>query len=166
MPARSSGSAALSPRSRASTPTTSTRPRLPPHPVVEAGRTAYLAGQCPLDPSGALVGQGDLDARIDQVAANALAALDVVGAKPDQVVRSVIHVVTDDGPVPAAAWERLTGSVIGSAFTTASTLLGVAQLGFPGQLVEVDLTVALGRPAAPDGDPRGGAGATPERALA
>ncbi|MBC6463625.1 RidA family protein, partial [Actinomadura sp. HBU206391] len=27
--------------------------------------------------------------------------------------------------------------------TTASTLLGVAQLGFPGQLIEVDLTAAL-----------------------
>ncbi|NED55351.1 RidA family protein, partial [Micromonospora aurantiaca] len=29
------------------------------------------------------------------------------------------------------------------AFTSASTLLGVAQLGFPDQLAEVDLTVAL-----------------------
>jgi hypothetical protein len=27
--------------------------------------------------------------------------------------------------------------------TTASTLLGVAQLGFPGQLVEIDVTAAL-----------------------
>jgi hypothetical protein len=26
--------------------------------VVEAGRTAYLAGQCPLDRSGSLVGSG------------------------------------------------------------------------------------------------------------
>jgi hypothetical protein len=37
----------------------------------------------------------------------------------------------------------LTASVIGPAFTTASTLVGVAQLGFGGQLVEVDLTAAL-----------------------
>ncbi len=61
--------------------------------VVEAGRTAFLAGQCPLDRSGTLVGPGDLDAQIDQVAANALAALSTVGARPDQVVRSVIYVV-------------------------------------------------------------------------
>ena len=111
--------------------------------VVAAGRTAYLAGQCPLDRSGALVGPGDLDAQIDQVAANALAALAAVGARPDQVVRSVIYVVSDEVTTLGAAWARLTGSVIGPAFSTASTLLGVARLGYFGQLVEVDLTAAL-----------------------
>ncbi|MGW2178652.1 RidA family protein [Streptomyces sp. NPDC001732] len=115
--------------------------------VVEAGRTAHLAGQCPLDRSGTLVGPGDLDAQIDQVAANALVALAAVGAEPPRVVRSVIYVVSDDTAVLGAAWRRLTGSVLGpaftTAFTTASTLLGVARLGFPGQLVEVDLTAAL-----------------------
>jgi enamine deaminase RidA (YjgF/YER057c/UK114 family) len=110
--------------------------------VVESGRTAFLAGQCPLDVSGALV-VGDLDAQIDQVAANAAIALAAVEAKPSQVVRSVIYVVTDDTAVLAAAWHRFTRSVIAAAFTTASTLLGVAQLGFTGQLVEVDLTAAL-----------------------
>jgi hypothetical protein len=63
-------------------------------------------------------------------------------SKPDQVVRSVIYVVSDDNEVPAAAWRQLTLSVIGSAFTTASTLL-VTRLGFSGQLVEVDLTAVL-----------------------
>ena len=111
--------------------------------VVEAGRTAYLAGQVPLDPAGELVGPGDLDAQVDQVAANALTALGAVGARPDQVVRSVIYVVSDEGTSLGAVWRRLNGSVIGPAFTTASTLLGVSRLGFAGQLVEVDLTAAL-----------------------
>ncbi|MFF3728796.1 Rid family hydrolase [Streptomyces sp. NPDC002476] len=111
--------------------------------VVESGRTAFLAGQCPLDRSGALVGPGDLEAQIDQVVANALVALAAVGAEPSQVVRSVVYVVGDDVAVLGDAWRRLTTSAIGSAFTTASTLLGVACLGFPGQLVEVDLTAAL-----------------------
>jgi enamine deaminase RidA (YjgF/YER057c/UK114 family) len=78
-----------------------------------------------------------------RVAANAAAVLAAVGARPDQVVRSVIYVVSDDNSVLAAAWRQLTLSVIGSAFTTASTLLGVTRLGFSGQLVEVDLTAAL-----------------------
>ncbi len=104
---------------------------------------AFLAGQCPLDLSGTLVGPGDLDAQIDQVAANALAALAAVGAGPEQVVRAVIYVVSADRMVLGAAWQRLSGSDLGPAFTTASTLLGVAQLGFPGQLIEVDLTAAL-----------------------
>ena len=111
--------------------------------VVESGRTAFLAGQCPLDRDGALVGPGDLDAQIDQVAANAVTALAAVGAGPGQVVRSVVYVASDENAVLSAAWDRLTGSALGPAFTTASTLLGVTRLGFTGQLVEVDLTAAL-----------------------
>ena len=34
-------------------------------------------------------------------------------------------------------------SPLREAFTTAATLLGVAQLGFPGQLIEIELTAAL-----------------------
>ncbi len=111
--------------------------------VVEAGRTAYLAGQCPLGPAGELVGEGDLAAQIDQVAANALAALAAAGARPEDVVRSVIYVVSAETPVLGDAWRRLNASPLASAFTTASTLLGVARLGFTGQLVELDLTAAL-----------------------
>ncbi len=44
-------------------------------------------------------------------------------------------------------WRRLNASDLGPAFTSASTLLGVAKLGFPGQLVEVDLTAALPVPS-------------------
>ncbi|MER7955750.1 Rid family hydrolase [Streptomyces sp. NPDC096030] len=111
--------------------------------VVEAGRTAYLAGQCPLDQNGDLVGSGSLEMQVDQVVANALAALAAVTAQPEHVVRSVIYVRSDERDLLGAAWRRLTGSALGPAFTSASTLLGVAQLGFSGQLVEVDLTVAL-----------------------
>jgi enamine deaminase RidA (YjgF/YER057c/UK114 family) len=51
--------------------------------VVPAGRLAFLAGQCPLDASGNLVGAGDLEAQIDQVAENVTAALAAVGAGPE-----------------------------------------------------------------------------------
>ena len=111
--------------------------------VVEPARMAYLAGQCPLDRSGTVVGLGDVVAQVDRVAANALTALAAAGATPDRVVRSVIYVVTDDNAVLAQVWRRFTGSVIGPAFTSASTLLGVARLGFTGRLVELDLTAAL-----------------------
>ncbi|MGW7360625.1 RidA family protein [Streptomyces sp. NPDC054802] len=111
--------------------------------VVEAGRTAYLAGQCPLDRGGSLVGPESLEAQVDQVIANSITALAAVGAEPQQVVRSVIYVRSDNREVLGNAWDRLTASALGPAFTTASTLLGVTQLGFGGQLVEVDLTVAL-----------------------
>ncbi|WP_250575342.1 RidA family protein [Nonomuraea sediminis] len=113
--------------------------------VMEAGRLAFLAGQCPLDMTGTLVGDGDLDAQTDQVIANALAALAAVNADPDRVVRSVIYVVSENSAELGRVWKRLLASPLGPGFTTASTLLGVAQLGFSGQLVELDLTAALDR---------------------
>jgi len=111
--------------------------------VVEAGRTAYLAGQCPLDADGKLVGPGNFAAQADQVALNAMITLDAIGATPGRVVRAVIYVVSEAREDLSLVWEVFTGSTIGPAFTSASTLLGVSRLGFDGQLVELDLTVAM-----------------------
>ncbi|WP_067473764.1 RidA family protein [Actinomadura hibisca] len=111
--------------------------------VVEAGRTAHLAGQCPVGLDGEVVGVGDLDAQIDQVVVNSMAALRAVEAGPEDVVRSVIYVASGDQKVLGHAWARLADSPLAEAFTTASTLLGVAQLGFSDQLIEIDLTAAL-----------------------
>jgi len=110
--------------------------------VAPAGRTVYLAGQCPLAADGKVV-EGGVLAQTDQVIANTAAALTSAGATPEDVVRTVIYVATDDRPTLSAVWDRLTASEIGAAFTTASTLLGVAQLGYPDQLVELDVTAAL-----------------------
>jgi len=110
--------------------------------ISPAGRSAHLAGLCPLDADEKLVGP-DLETQIDQVVANALTILEYAGATPEDVVRSVIYVVSDSSPVLAAAWDRLTASELAPAFRTASTLLGVAALGYSGQLIEVDLTAAL-----------------------
>lgn len=139
------------------------------HVTITTGRRlVFLAGQCPLDRSATVVGtaaistaaiktgadldvetQADIDAhvdiqaQVDQVAANTLAALAAAGATPRDVVRTVIYVVSSDSAVLAAVWRGFQGSVIGSAFTSAATLLGVARLGYRGQLVELDVTAAL-----------------------
>ncbi|GAB3870552.1 hypothetical protein GCM10029964_005270 [Kibdelosporangium lantanae] len=97
----------------------------------------------PLDRNGDLVGPEAIEAQVDQVVANSLTALEAAGAEPQHVVRSVIYVRSDNRSVLAAVWQQLANSPLGPAFTTASTLLGVAQLGYPGQLVELDLTAAL-----------------------
>jgi enamine deaminase RidA (YjgF/YER057c/UK114 family) len=111
--------------------------------IVDSGRLAMLAGQCPLDLDGHIVGPDDITAQVDQVVANATVALTAACAEAKDVVRSVIYVVSDDPRVLSSVWDRLTGSAIGPAFTTASTLLGVAALGYRGQLVEVELTAAI-----------------------
>ena len=106
-----------------------------------------LAGQCPVAPDGTVVGaadaDADLDAQVGQIVTNSLVALRAIDAAPDDVVRSVIYVVTSETPELGAVWRRFQRSELAPAFTTASTLLGVAALGFAGQRVEVDLTVAL-----------------------
>ena len=112
--------------------------------VVSAGRLAFFAGQCPLDENGTVVGLGDHLAQTDQVIINSLTVLAAAAARPDQVVRSTIYVVSQDTHVLGAVWRRLNDSELAPAFSSASTLLGVASLGFTGQLVELDLTAALG----------------------
>jgi enamine deaminase RidA (YjgF/YER057c/UK114 family) len=111
--------------------------------IVPAGKLAFLAGQCPLDAAGNLVGPDDVLAQTDQVIKNALIVLAAAGAGPADVVRSTIYVVSPDNQVLGGVWRRLNDSALAPAFSTASTLLGVASLGFTGQLVELDLTAAL-----------------------
>jgi len=111
--------------------------------TVDRGRLVFLAGQCPLDPAGNLVGAGDLAAQTDQVIANIAMALAAAGAGPADVVRTVIYVVTSRQVELAAVWTRLADSPIAAAVGSASTLLGVAALGYPGQLVEVDVTAVV-----------------------
>ncbi|TCO46321.1 enamine deaminase RidA (YjgF/YER057c/UK114 family) [Kribbella antiqua] len=109
---------------------------------VQADTMVYLAGQCPLQPSGELA-EGGLEGQTEQVIRNILIALDAAGATPDDVVRTVIYVASPVREELSAVWAQLNASPLAPAFTTASTLLGVAQLGFPKQLVEIDVTAAL-----------------------
>ena len=111
--------------------------------VVEAGRLAFLAGQCPVRPDGTYPPAGDLQGQLDQTVANCLAVLAAVEADPSDVVRSTVYVVSDSQRELAQVWTLLVESALGPAFSTASTLLGVTQLGYSGQRIEIELTAAL-----------------------
>ncbi|KAG7353729.1 translation initiation inhibitor, yjgF family protein [Nitzschia inconspicua] len=59
--------------------------------AVLAGSTLYVSGNIPLDPAtGALVGNGDVQAETKQVLANMDAVLKEAGATPQQVVRCTV----------------------------------------------------------------------------
>lgn len=109
---------------------------------VMADQLIFLAGQCPLTAEGELA-SGGLVGQTDQVIQNVLLALESAGAGPEHVVRTVIYVVSSVREDLSQVWAQLNASPLAPAFSTASTLLGVAQLGFPGQLVELDVTAAL-----------------------
>jgi enamine deaminase RidA (YjgF/YER057c/UK114 family) len=129
--------------------------------VVEAGtRLAFLAGSVPLDAEGNLVGEGDPVRQAEQVIVNLEEQLRAVGSDLAQVLSTDVYVVSTDPAVLSAVWEVVEASGL-SAGPHSSTLLGVACLGYTGQLVEITATAVV-----PDGGPAaaldGASAAAPE----
>ena len=73
-----------------------------------------------------LVGPGDLTAQTEQVLANLGVALADAGARPEDVVRTTVYVVTTEREDLGVVWDAVQASGLARA---ASTLLGVALLG-------------------------------------
>jgi enamine deaminase RidA (YjgF/YER057c/UK114 family) len=119
--------------------------------VVEAGRRlAFLAGSVPLDAEGNLVGEGDFEAQTVQVLANMEAALRAVGCGLPDVVATNVYVVSTEPADLSLAWEvvRAGGLTLGPH---TSTLLGVASLGYTGQLVEITAVAEVPEGRTPTG---------------
>jgi enamine deaminase RidA (YjgF/YER057c/UK114 family) len=105
--------------------------------VVEPGERLILAaGAVPLDGAGNLVGEGDLEGQTRQVLANLDAALRAAGSGLERVLSSTVYVVSSRPKDLNAVWEVVRRSPL-SAGPHTSTLLGVACLGYSGQLVEI-----------------------------
>ncbi|MET8695034.1 RidA family protein [Streptomyces bauhiniae] len=111
--------------------------------VVEAGtRLAFLAGAVPLDERGELVGPGDPVAQAGQVIANLREQLRAVGSDLEHVLVTEVYVVSDQPSVLSSVWEVVEASGL-SKGPHSSTLLGVACLGYTGQLVEITATAVI-----------------------
>ncbi|MGA5320688.1 RidA family protein [Streptomyces seoulensis] len=111
--------------------------------VVEAGtRLAFLAGAVPLDERGELVGPGDPVAQAGQVIANLREQLRAVGSGLEHVLVTEVYVVSDQPSVLSSVWEVVEASGL-SKGPHSSTLLGVACLGYTGQLVEITATAVI-----------------------
>jgi enamine deaminase RidA (YjgF/YER057c/UK114 family) len=111
------------------------------HAVVSrAAATVWTAGGVPLDVDGGLVGPGDLTAQTEQVLANVTLALEAAGASASDVVRTTVYVATTDRADLGVVWDAVQASPYAPA---ASTLLGVALLGYDGQLVEIEATAVV-----------------------
>ncbi|MHB9862588.1 RidA family protein [Streptomyces sp. YIM S03343] len=111
--------------------------------VVEAGaRLAFLAGAVPLDAEGEVVGVGDPERQAEQVIANLAEQLRAVGSDLAHVVATDVYVVSGEPSVLSAVWEVVTASGL-SLGPHSSTLVGVACLGYTGQLVEITATAVV-----------------------
>lgn len=104
-------------------------------------RLVFTAGACPLDASGATTAVRDVTGQAELVVANLTTALAAAGASLTDVVKTTVYVASHDREDLLAAW-----NVVSQAFgdhDVPSTLLGVAVLGYPDQLVEVEAIAAL-----------------------
>ncbi|WP_329247589.1 RidA family protein [Streptomyces sp. NBC_01478] len=121
--------------------------------VVEAGtKLAFLAGAVPLDADGKVVGVGDAVRQAGQVLANLGEQLRAVGSDLGHVVATDVYVVSSDPSVLSAVWEVVEASGL-STGPHSSTLVGVACLGYTGQLVEITATAVVPAPLSPPSVP-------------
>ncbi|WP_406329120.1 RidA family protein [Streptomyces sp. NBC_00203] len=105
--------------------------------VVEAGtKVAFLAGSVPLDTDGKIVGEGDHVRQAEQVLANLDEQLRAVGSDMGHVVSTDVYVVGSEPAVLSDVWDVVEASGL-SIGPHSSTLIGVACLGYTGQLVEI-----------------------------
>ena len=108
--------------------------------IAGPGRLVFTAGACPLDDSGAIVGAGDMRLQARQVVANLAEALTAAGAELADVLKTTVYVASADRADLVAVWDIVRVAFAGH--DAPSTLLGVAALGYDGQLVEAE-AVAL-----------------------
>ena len=111
--------------------------------VASGSRLIFAAGAVPLDSMGRLVGPDDHQAQTEQVLANLLAVLDAAGARPDDVAKTTVYVVGEGSEPKVAVWDVVQRSELATA---PSTLVGVASLGYSGQLVEIEAVAVVGEP--------------------
>lgn len=112
----------------------------PYNQAVVAGGVVYCSGQIALDPgSGAMVGDGDVEAETRQVLANLQAVLAAAGCGPRQVVRTTVF-LTDLADF--ARVNALYAELFGEGVSPARACVQVAALP-KGARVEIDAIAVL-----------------------
>jgi enamine deaminase RidA (YjgF/YER057c/UK114 family) len=109
--------------------------------VHDVSRLVFTAGAGPLDQNGATVAVDDVVGQAEQVMINLHTALQAAGADLPDVVKTTTYVASQRREDLLAAW-----AVVRRHFghhEAPGTLLGVAILGYPDQLVEVEAVAAL-----------------------
>ncbi|MCV7200676.1 hypothetical protein B7435_22800 [Mycolicibacterium peregrinum] len=104
--------------------------------IARANGMIFTAGACPLDDQGQVVAPGDVAAQARQAMGNLRITLQECGAQLRDVVKTTIYVASGQRGDLAVAWGEVVSDF--ADHRPPSTLLGVAVLGYPDQLVEIE----------------------------
>jgi enamine deaminase RidA (YjgF/YER057c/UK114 family) len=110
--------------------------------VAPPGSLIFTAGACPIDAEGRVTAPGDYAEQAGLAVANLRTALEAAGADLASVLKTTVYVASARQADLVTAWE-----VVRAAFgehDAPSTLLGVAALGYTGQLVEIEAVALAG----------------------
>ena len=111
--------------------------------AIKTGETIYVSGQLSHDDEGHFVGPDDFDTQIKQTFANLDKVLDHFGVTRNQVVQNTVFVVNLRKYNNAVAAAHL--KYFGNHRPT-STTVGAEALFFPGQLIEINVTIRTDLP--------------------
>ncbi|WP_413439855.1 Rid family detoxifying hydrolase [Synechococcus sp. MIT S1220] len=126
---------------RAITTASAPSPVGPYNQAVLAGGWLYCSGQIPIDPeTGAMVGDGDVEAETRQVLKNLSAVLTAADADSSQVVRSTVYLVD---LADFQAVNAIYAEMFGAGISPARACVQVAALP-KGSKVEIDCIAWLG----------------------
>lgn len=104
--------------------------------VTDGPGLVFTAGACPLDEHGQVTAPGDIPAQTRQALANLATTLEESGTTISDVIKTTVYVATSDRRDLVAAWNEV--AAVFAGHDVPSTLLGVAVLGYPHQLVEIE----------------------------
>jgi enamine deaminase RidA (YjgF/YER057c/UK114 family) len=106
--------------------------------VQGAERTLYCAGQASVDSKGQLIHEGDMAGQIGAALDNLEAVLRAAGMSLGSLVR--LNIYTTDVDTLMRHYTALSTRLTAARVTPPGTLLGVARLGHPGIMVELEGT--------------------------
>ena len=109
--------------------------------VPRSARTVFLSGACPLDSDGKVVAVGSIVQQTVACLANMERALAAAGAGIEDVVFVRALVASTLQADLADVWEAVRTAF--GAHRPPGTLVGVTVLGWPDQLVEIEVVAAI-----------------------